>query len=223
MTIIFGYFQYLSYEYLIGNIIPSIINAVFYIILNFFIIKSSRTQPEEKVKPRLLFNIGRINIIFLILPFIIPAFITVGPTPIDIIIEIIYVIFLGLIRTLPFLITYGLMMFKYGTLNQERFNIYLKLSGIIWIITYGFNTLILDSYTFSLLFSYAGVPGTFLTTFMIITSIFGFIGLIGWVLFIVHAIKNKDTNLLIAGIIYFVAFIVVGIVYSSFIPSLLGY
>ena len=117
MTIIFGYYQYLNYEILIGSIIPGFIYAVLYIILNFFIIKSSRTQPEEKVKPRLLFNIGRINIIFLILPFIIPTFITVGPNPIEIIIEIIYVIFIGLIRSLPFLITYGIMMFKYGILN----------------------------------------------------------------------------------------------------------
>ena len=144
MTSIFGYYQYLNYEYLVGSIIPAFINAVLYIILNFFIIKSSRTQPKEKVKPRLLFNIGRINIIFLILPFIIPTYLTVGPTySWDIIIGIIYVIFLGLIRTLPFLITYGILMFKFGTLNQERFKIYLKISGIIWIITYGFNTLYL--------------------------------------------------------------------------------
>lgn len=218
MTIVFGYFQYLNYLVLIGSTIPSIIYACFHVVLNYYIIRSSKTNLGEKERPELLYYIGVINIIFLLIRFVIPVYNITSPTDFDLFLEIIYVISYGLVLSLPFLITYGILMFKYGKANEQRFKSYLKYSGILWIISSSINAITLGGYLYSILFRF--LPVGFIMTLSTIIGFFGLIGLIAWILVIVHSINNNDNNLLISGILALIAF-GVSYLYNIFFPLLL--
>ena len=218
MTIVFGYFQYLSHLYLIGTTIPWIIQACFYIVINFFIIRSSKTNFGEKERPELLYYIGVINIIILLIRFAIPVYNITSPTDLDLLFEFIYVISYGLILSLPFLITYGIFMFKYGKVNEQRFGSYLKFSGILWIISGLISTITLSGYIYTILFRF--LTASLVMSLNFILSFFGLIGLIAWALVIIHSIKNKDNDLLIASILALVAF-GASYLYSAFFLPLL--
>lgn len=222
MTIIFGYFQYINDTFLILITIPMLIHAFFYIALNIFIFKSSRTQLEEKIRPELLYYVGIINIIFLVMPFAIPHCIIVSPTDFELFFQFYYVIFYGLIRSLPFLITYGILIYKFGKLNEQRFNKYLRISGILWFITHMINTITLSGnlYTILGIFMPSSVVMTIIITFNAL-NFYGVISLIAWILFIIHSEKNNDRNLLIAGILAIISY-GASYLYNLFIlPSLL--
>ncbi len=220
MTIIFGYFQYLSYMYLISTTIPWIIQACFYITINFLIIRSSKTNFGEKERPELLYYIGVINIIFLLIRFAIPIYSGTSTTDIELFFEITYVISYGLILSLPSLITYGIFMFKYGKVNEQRFNKYLKISGILWIISFSIGTLMLNGYLLSIVFYF--LPYSYIGWYTLTTllSISGLISLVAWILLIIHSVKNNDKNLLISGILAFLA-LGASYIYSMFLPLLI--
>ena len=221
MTIVFGYFHYLSYMYLFAATIPRIIQACFYIPLNYLILKSSKIDIEEKERRELLYYIGTINIIFLIIPFMLPMYTIVSPTDSDIFFEFYYVIFIGLIQSLPFLITYGIFIYKYGKINEQRFNIYLKISGILFIIPHAINTITLSGYLYTILFNF--MPVSIVTTLIIVfntVNFYGIISLIAWILFIIHSRQNNDRNLYLAGILAIVSYIV-SYSYNMFISPLL--
>jgi len=221
MTIIFGYFQYLNYLYLSSTTIPMIIQACFYITLNYFILKSSKINPEEKERPGLLYYIGVINIIFLVVPFALPVYYIAAPTELEFLFEFYYVIFYGLIRSLPFLITYGILMYKYGKINEQRFNKYLKISGILFIIPNAINTITLSGYLYTILFIF--MPVSIVTTLIFIfnaVNFYGIISLIAWILFIIHSRQNNDKDLFIAGILAIVSY-VVSYIYNLLIVPLL--
>ena len=221
MTIIFGYFQYLNYMFLFASTIPRIIQACFYIPLNYLILKSSKIDIEEKERRELLYYIGTINIIFLIIPFAIPIYTIVSPNDFELFFEFYYVIFIGLIQSLPFLITYGILIYKYGKINEQRFNIYLKISGILFIIPHAINTITLSGYLYTILFNF--MPVSIVTTLMFVlnaVNFYGIISLIGWILFIIHSRQNNDRNLYIAGILAIVSY-AVAYIYNMFILPLL--
>ena len=206
MTFVFGYFQYMSLMSLILSTIPLIIYACFYIVLNYFIIRSSKTNVGEKEKPELLYYIGVINIIFLVMRFAIPIYTVANPSQVELILEFIYIISYGLILSLPSLITYGIFMFKYGKANEQRFNKYLKISGILWIITFSIGIITLGGYLSSIIFLFLPYSYTLWYILTIIISSFGIVNLVAWILLIVHSVKNDDKNLLISGILAIAAF-----------------
>jgi hypothetical protein len=217
MTITFGYFQYLSHQYLIITTIPWIINACFYIVLNYFIIRSSKSNLGEKERPELLYYIGVINIIFLLIRFVLPVYIITSPTDFDLFLEFIYVISYGLVLSLPSLITFGIFMFKYGKVNEQRFNVYLKISGILWILSFSVNVITLNGYLYGILSRF--LPITSVSLLNTILGFFGLFGLIAWVLVIIHSIKNNDNDLLISGILAILAF-GASYIYGIFLPIL---
>lgn len=222
MTLIFGYFQYFDYELLVAVIIPRIILAIFSVILNYFIIRSSQRELDEKDKPELLFYIGIINIAFFIIPLSMPTITQINPTDFDKILTVSYVVLLGLMQSLPFFITYGVLLFRFGRINEARYHIYLKMTSILWIISNGFKTIIIDNNLFTvinILTDYSLSYGI-ISIFLQMSAIFGIIDLVGWGIFIVHSVKNKDNNLLIAGVLRLIAFVAVTI-YNLFLPSLL--
>ena len=206
MTIIFGYFQYLDHIFLIGSTIPLIINACFYIVISYLIIRSSKTNLVEKERPELLYYIGVINIIFLLVRFIIPVYNITNPTDLDFFLELIYVISYGLIISLPSLITFGIFMFKFGKVNEQRFGSFLKISGILWLISTSINVIMLDGYLLSIIFLF--IPYFYMIWYILtaLLSISGLIILVAWILVIVHSVKNHDKNLLFSGILAFIAF-----------------
>jgi hypothetical protein len=204
MTIVFGYFQYLNYMYLIGTTIPWIIQACFYVVISILLIRSSKTNFGEKERPELLYYIGVINIIILLIRFAIPVYNITSPSDLDLLFEVIYVISFGLFLSLPFLITYGIFIFKYGKVNEQRFGSYLKFSGILWIISGSISTITLSGYIYTILYRFLTVSLVSILNYAL--SFFGIVGLIAWVLMIIHSIKNNDNNLLIAATLALVAF-----------------
>jgi len=218
MTIVFGYFQYLNHLTLILTTIPLIISVCFGIVVNFFIIRSSKTNLGEQERPELLYYIGVINIIFLAIRLALPTYTLTSITESDLLFELILVISYGLIPSLPFLITYGIFMFKYGKVNEQRFNIYLKISGILWIISFSLSTITLGGYLYTILFRF--LPLSFVITLMEILSYAGLIGIIAWVFVLIHSVKNNDKNLLISGILGIIA-LGFSYLYSIFLSPLL--
>ncbi|MFX1493322.1 MAG: hypothetical protein ACFFBZ_03490 [Promethearchaeota archaeon] len=214
MTVIFEYYQYLSYYMLIHSAIPPIIAAVFTVILNIFILIYIKNLGEEIKKTGLLKSAAIINIIFSILPIALPLVAYSSLTEIERIIIISYLVFLGLIRSLPFFITYGLFFFVFGKTNQERYSSFLKIAGILWMVSFGFFSIILSGWLSPIIYILTGNP-----PILIITNftrlMFSIIGLNGFVLLMIHGIKYNTKNLMIAGILGLVHF-TTGIFYSIF-------
>ena len=205
LTITFYYYQYLNYHTLVYTTIPSIIIAIIVVISNIFILISSKALREEIEKTSLLKSAAIINIIFSVLPLTFPSIAYSSPTEIEKIIAASYLIFLGLVGSLPFFITYGLFFFLFGKANQERYNSFLKIAGIFWMVSYGFSLLILSGLLGRITYIFTGAsPTLVITNFTRITLIIAELN--GFVLLIIHGIKNNDKNLMIAGILRFVAF-----------------
>lgn len=178
------------------------------VILNIFILISSKTLREDIQRTRLLKSAAIINIIFSILPLTLPSFAFSSLTEIEKIIVVGYLVFLGLAGSLPFFITYGLFFFLFGKANQEEYGSFLKIGGILWMVSFGFSLLTLSGLIDSIIYILIGAPPTFVITYWT-RLLFIIIELNGFVLLLIHSIKNKNKNLMIAGILRFVAFITV--------------
>jgi len=178
------------------------------VISNIFILISSKGLREEIEKTNLLKSAAIINIIFSILPLTLPMMAYSSPTEIEKIIAVSYLIFLGLISSLPFFITYGLFFFLFGKANQERYNIFLKVAGILWMVSFGFSLLILSGFLGGIIYILTGIPPLLVITNFTI-SIINIINIIielnGFVLLMIHGIKNDNKNLMKAGILRLVA------------------
>lgn len=203
---------------LINSTIPSIITAIFLVISNIFILISSKGLREDIEKTNLLKSAAIINIVFSILPLTLPLMAYTSPTEIEKIIAASYLIFLGLISSLPFFITYGLFFFLFGKANQERYKSFLKIAGILWMVSFGFSLLILSGFLGGIIYTFTGYPPTLVIT-NFTRIIFTIIELNGFVLLMIHGIKNNNKNLMIAGILGLVAFTTV-IFYNLFVSYL---
>ena len=220
LTITFYYYQYVNYHTLVYTTIPSIIIAIFAVISNIFILISSKVLREEIEKTSLLKSAAIINIIFSILPLTLPSMAYSSPTEIEKIIAASYLIFLGLAGSLPFFITYGLFFFLFGKANQEGYKSFLKIAGILWMVSFGFFSIILNGWLGPIIYIFTGTPPIFVIT-NFTRLIFSIIGLNGFVLLMIHGIKNNTKNLMIAGILGLVSF-TTGIFYyifATYLPS----
>jgi hypothetical protein len=95
-------------------------------------------------------------------------------------------------------------VFLFGKANQERYNVFLKLAGILWMVSFGFSLLNLSGYLSIIIYIFTGIPPTFVIT-NFTRIIFIIIKVNGFVLFMIHGIKNNNKNLIIAGILRLVA------------------
>ncbi len=131
----------------------------------------------------------------------------------DIINDIYYISIRGLFGLFPYIITFGVLMFNFGRVNQKEFGFYLKISGILGIIGYGLSII-----TISLIYIPIGIFSNLLLPF----SYGGSIIIFGCYIFItLHGIKNKDRNLKIFGSLYLIGFILstlVGIILAILFP-----
>jgi hypothetical protein len=108
-------------------------------------------------------------------------------------------------------------VFIYGKVNEQRFNGYLKISGMLFIIYFSVNVITLNGHLFAIL-SIFSIISVSILNFML--GFFGLFGLIAWVLVIIHSIKNNDNDLLISGILAILAFGALYL-YNGFILPLL--
>lgn len=186
MAIIIGYFQY---EYTISRIIL----AALVIIQNILIFESGRKQSEDIKKPHLLKRIAVINILFIIIPFVLPSMSLMVYDPIEAQTEGMlvnfYYIFLGLLESVPFFVTYGVLLFIFGNINREQYQPFLLISGILGLCGWGIYV-----YTYSNIYLISWA-------FILTASLAYIINLCAFPLLMIHGIKNSDKYLLWAGIL----------------------
>lgn len=149
-----------------------------------------------------------INIIFIILSYLIPDIILKSPyNEVESQIYLAYNIFRGLLFTIPSLITYGVIFLIFGLKNRQRFKSYIMISGILWIISYSVRAIVLNGELYTILFQLTAIDISTLTSIFIIVASFGWLILIGFILLIVHGFKNNDNNMIYAGLVFFLGFV----------------
>ncbi len=112
-----------------------------------------------------------------------------------------YFTFRLLLISIPSLLTYGVLMFKFGKRNYERYDIALKIAGILGITGYAL--------TIPFLFSIFSIQLAFFAYF----SFFGGLFIIAeYVLLIAHGKKNRDIYIGISGIVLIIGMIISGII-----------
>ena len=207
MGITFSYMHYVDPFYFYAYALPRIVRALFHIIINYFIFKAGK-QQEDLDSSRILKNIALINIVISIVPLAYPV-ISGTPTYLnELNMMTLYYILLGLVTSVPFFITYGILLIIFAKKNAERYNWYVRGAGYSLAVSYGAYTVNLGSYLANILLYF--ISGMSLSI-IILTTILGFIysyaSLIGFILLTVHGFKFKDPNLRNAGIINIIAFI----------------
>jgi hypothetical protein len=85
------------------------------------------------------------------------------------------------------------------------------ISGILWIIYYSGNVIALNGELYIILFQLSELNVWTLTTIFMIVNPFGWL-MIGFILLIVHGFKNNDSNMIYAGLVYFIGFVLTFII-----------
>ena len=80
------------------------------------------------------------------------------------------------------------------------------ISGILWIIYYSVNVIVLNGELYMILFQLTAIDILTLTSIFIIAGSFFWLLLIGFVLLIIHGFKNNDNNMKYAGLVYILGF-----------------
>jgi len=87
------------------------------------------------------------------------------------------------------------------------------ISGILWIIYYSINLIVLNGEIYDILFLLFAFDVLTMTTIYIIVGSFFWLLFIGFILLIIHGYKNKDNNIIYAGSVFYL-----GYVLSTFLP-----
>jgi len=206
MTIVFSFIEFSMLHYI------TITSSIIAIIYNIFFIQSGRKQSPEIHASKYLIYLGITNIIFIVLSFLIPDLLLSSPfNEVETQIYLAYNVFRGLLFSIPSLITYGVIFLIFGLKNRQQLKSYIMISGILWIIYYSVNVIVLNGELYTILFL-SGLGVWTLTTIFIIVSSFGWLVLIGFILLIVHGFKNNDSNMIYAGLVYFIGFVLTFII-----------
>jgi hypothetical protein len=192
---------------------------------NLFILRASRNLPEDVEKRRLLLSAAIINMTFSTLLLILPRMTVSSPTETERLILAGYTIFLGLISSLPSFITMGIFFFIFGKTNRERYNIFVMLAGILWIISQGFVVAFLSGNLWSVISLFVYSPPEIMQLYLLTTILYLVVWIVilsGYILLMIHGIKNDDSNLKIAGILGVInmLFVIVYYLFISITPGL---
>ena len=206
MTIVFSFIEFSMLHYI------TITSSIIAIIYNIFFIQSGRKQSPEVHASKYLIYLGITNISFIVLSFLIPDLLLSSPfNEVETQIYLAYNVFRGLLFSIPSLITYGVIFLIFGLKNRQQLKSYIMISGILWIIYYSVNVIVLNGELYTILIL-SGLGVWTLTTIFIIVSSFGWLLLIGFILLIVHGFKNNDSNMIYAGLVYFIGFVLTFII-----------
>ena len=202
MTLVFSFIGF-STLYCI-----TITSSIIAIIYNIFFIQSGKKQSPEVHASKYLIYLGITNISFIVLSFLIPDLLLRSPyNEVETQIYLAYNVFRGLTFSVPSLITYGLIFLIFGLKNRKQLKSYIMISGILWIIYYSVNVIGLNGELYNILFQLFGLNVLTITTIFIIVNSFDCFLLIGFVLITVHGFKNDDSNMVYAGLVYFLGFV----------------
>jgi hypothetical protein len=204
LTLVFSFIDFSTLLF----IIP-ITNSIIAIIYNIFFIQSGKNQPSEVNYSKYLIYLGITNISFIILSFLIPDLKLISTyNEVETQIYLAYNIFRSLLFSVPSLITYGVIFLIFGLKNRQRFKSYIMISGILWIIYYSVNVIVLNGELFNILFVLFAFDVLTVTTIFIIVSFFMlFLFTMGFILLIVHGFKNNDNNMKYAGFVHLLGYV----------------
>ena len=196
MSITFGYFHF--YPDIIIHIWPEFFKAFIAIFLNIMLFRAGRAE-KGKQNQKILVNLSIVNIIFIVLPFATPSVIgTTIPTPNEITILRVYSFFYDILRTIPFFITYGIMMYRYGKRNRDLLSKYYKVSVWVLLLCNGFFVI---SITFPVFGVFTFSQIVFYELYHVLTNIFLLVYFVGWVFLALHGKKDGNINFMYAGIL----------------------
>ena len=99
--------------------IPIVVSSLISIIANIFIYLSGKKRLDDIIGSKLLKLIGLFNIHFYAIALFFPPLRIYLHTLEDELFENIYFVFRFLLSIVPFLLTYGVLMLKFGTINKE--------------------------------------------------------------------------------------------------------
>jgi hypothetical protein len=169
----------------------------FSIIGNIFFLKESKDRADVISEVRKLRWIGIINIIFLGLNFFFPPIIGVDPP------TTLYQFLVPMcLIYIPFLISYGILMYLFGKSVIQEWGAYLKIAGLIGIVG--------NSFLFPFPLTYLLIPETpsllnIIT--MSLSAVGGFSWLAEYIFIYMNGKKNKIRNFTISGFILSLGFI----------------
>jgi hypothetical protein len=188
----------------IRSYIDLIILSGFTIIGNIFFLKESKDKADVISGVKKLRWIGIINIIFLGLNFFFPPIIGID-TP-----TTMYQFLVPLcLIDIPFLVTYGILMYLFGKSVIQEWGNYLKIAGLIGIVG---NSLLIPFPVIILISTQTELDITMYSTginmiMMPLSAVGGFSWLAEYLLIYVNGRKNKIRNLTISGFILSMGFI----------------
>lgn len=197
MSITFGYFHF--HPDMIIHIWPEFFKAFVAIFLNIMLFRAGRAE-KGKQKQKILTNLSIINVAFIILPFAIPSSVicTSIPTPNEITILRVYSFFSSILRTIPFFITYGIMMYRYGKRNIDLLSKYYMVSARILLLC---NSFFVISITFPVFGIFTFPQFVFFELYHVLTNIFLLVYFVGWVFLALHGKIAGNINFIYAGIL----------------------
>ncbi len=202
MTLVFSFIDFST-----SLVILPITSSIIAIIYNIFFIQSGKKQSPEVHASKYLIYLGITNISFIVLSFLIPDLKLISTyNEVETQIYLAYNVFRGLLFSVPSLITYGVIFLIFGLKNRQQLKSYTMISGILWIIYYSVNVIVLNGELFYILFVLFGFDVLTVTTIFIIVGSFFWLLFIGFILLIVHGFKNNDNNMKYAGLVYFLGF-----------------
>ena len=188
----------------IRSYIGLIILSGFSIIGNIFFLKESKDKADVISEVKKLRWIGTTNIIFLGLNFFFPPIIGIDiPTTL-------YQFLVPLcLIDIPFLVTYGILMYLFGKSVIQDWGNYLKIAGLIGIVG---NSLLVPFPVITLISTQTELDITMFSTglnmiMMPLSAVGGFSWLAEYLLIYVNGSKNKIRNFTISGFILSLGFI----------------
>ncbi|MGQ4876716.1 MAG: hypothetical protein ACP6IY_21825 [Promethearchaeia archaeon] len=209
MALTYTYIHYIDPLFFFAFGLPRLISAFFSFIMNFFIYKAGTQRVEDNESSRLLKNIGIINIVISVIPLALPLMDGTPVNEVEFVSMILFYILQGLVTSVPFFITYGILMYLFAKRNKEKYNWYIFGTAFSLAIAYLADIANLNGFLMNIINFTIGVSSTFLilTTILGIISSYG--SIIGFLLLLAHGLKFKENNLRNAGIVYIIAVIAI--------------
>jgi len=206
MSYILSYRQFLDPTYFLLQGIPLIIRTISLIIINYFILRASKNQPEGVKRSEYLKWCAIVNLIFSFVPLILPELVITSLTfsPQDFTLVSLFDISTGLIESVPFLISYGVLIFLFAIHNRDTLGSYLYIAGICFLVGFSLSSLMVGGKLISLFLLLDISSLVWVLPIAILSIIASFITLVGFIFFAIHGVNKRDLNFKWAGIVYFI-------------------
>ncbi len=220
MTIIF-HFWFSSFAYFL----PLAMYTAYTIAFNVFLINASKEKDRETLHKNLLKIAAIVNIINTGILFFFP----VGATTYSateqerVILNVLIYIIPPLITFIPNIFSYGVVFLIYGYKNRTQIGNYLLYTGIFWLFFTTWASLSLFSplgrvpylpFLLNDIFNFPN-PSIYMILVQILAVGYGFSSFAN-IFLLIHAFVNKDQSLKIAGLIFLIGNMTIGL---SLIPS----